>query len=95
MKQGVVDATKIPNFSAVKPAVKKLFWRGKDGWDESWFDHAAAVVGSRRITEYGRRVVDKIVPQLVNGGATVISGMMYGVDQAAHRACMECGGNRL
>ena len=48
------------------------------------------------MTQYGQRVVEeKLVPQLVSGGVTVISGMMYGVDQAAHRACMECGGRTV
>ena len=53
------------------------------------------VVGSRRMTSYGRRVVEKIVPQLVAGGWTIVSGMMYGVDQAAHEVCIECGGKTI
>ena len=53
------------------------------------------VVGSRRMTSYGRRVVEKIVPELVAGGWTIVSGMMYGVDQAAHEVCIECGGKTI
>jgi len=53
------------------------------------------VVGSRRMTSYGRRVVEKIVPQLVADGWTIVSGMMYGVDQAAHEVCIECGGKTI
>lgn len=47
------------------------------------------------MTSYGRRVVEKIVPQLVSGGWTIVSGMMYGVDQAAHEVCIECGGKTI
>ena len=47
------------------------------------------------MTSYGRRVVEKIVPQLVAGGWTIVSGMMYGVDQAAHEVCLDCGGKTI
>lgn len=53
------------------------------------------VVGSRRMTGYGKRVVEKIVPELVHQGWTIVSGMMYGVDQAAHEICIECGGKTI
>ncbi|KKU02734.1 MAG: protecting protein DprA protein [Candidatus Amesbacteria bacterium GW2011_GWC2_45_19] len=53
------------------------------------------MVGSRRMTSYGRRVVEKIVPELVQQGWTIVSGMMYGVDQAAHEVCIECGGKTI
>jgi len=53
------------------------------------------VVGSRRMTSYGRRVVEKIVPSLVQQGWTIVSGMMYGVDQTAHEVCIECGGKTI
>ncbi len=47
------------------------------------------------MTSYGRRVVERIVPGLVAGGWTIVSGMMYGVDQAAHEVCIECGGKTI
>lgn len=53
------------------------------------------VVGSRRMTSYGKRVVEKIVPELVASGWTIVSGMMYGVDQVAHEVCIECGGKTI
>lgn len=59
------------------------------------FSKCMAVVGSRRMTSYGRRVVEKIVPQLTFDGWTIVSGLMYGVDQAAHEVCLECGGKTI
>jgi len=53
------------------------------------------IVGSRRMTDYGRRVIEKIVPQLVADGWTIVSGFMYGVDQYAHKVCMENGGRTI
>lgn len=54
-----------------------------------------AVVGSRRMTDYGSRVIERIVPGLVEAGVVIVSGFMYGVDQAAHRTCLECGGKTI
>lgn len=76
-----------------KRAPKQLWYQGK--WDPKLFEKCAAVVGSRRITEYGRRIVEKIVPKLVDDGWTIVSGMMYGTDQAAHRAAMSYGGHTI
>jgi DNA processing protein len=51
-----------------------------------------AVVGSRRITEYGKMVIKKMVPSLVENKKVIVSGLMYGTDQAAHREALACGG---
>lgn len=72
---------------------KQLYYRGT--WDEALFTKCAAVVGSRRMTQYGRVVVEKLVPKLVQEGYTIVSGFMYGVDQAAHRECLACGGRTI
>lgn len=71
----------------------KLYYQGE--WREELFAKCVAVVGSRRMTEYGRRAIEKIVPQLVQDGWTIVSGFMYGVDQYAHRTCVECGGKTI
>lgn len=53
---------------------------------------AIAVVGSRRVTSYGREMAEGIVVDLVRAGVGVVSGMMYGVDEVAHRAAILGGG---
>lgn len=77
----------------LKDPPKQLYYRGT--WDESLFTKCVAVVGSRRMTQYGRMVVEKLVPQLVEAGYTIISGFMYGVDQTAHRQCLAVGGRTI
>lgn len=47
------------------------------------------VVGSRRMTSYGRQVLDKVLPNLIDQGITIISGFMYGVDTYAHTLSVE------
>jgi len=59
------------------------------------FTSCIAVVGSRRISGYGRRVIDAIVPRLVYEKKTIISGFMYGVDQYAHDVCIKNGGKTI
>lgn len=48
-----------------------------------------AIVGSRKPTPYGKDVTEKIVRGLVGYGATIVSGLAYGIDAAAHRAAVE------
>lgn len=47
-----------------------------------------AVVGTRHIDDYGRQVVAKLASQLAILNPTIVSGFMYGVDVAAHRAAL-------
>lgn len=59
------------------------------------FDKSIAIVGSRRMSRYGREVVEKFVGQLVMAKVTIISGFMYGIDSEAHRQCLEMGGKTV
>lgn len=72
---------------------KDLFVAGT--WNPSLCTDCVAVIGTRRITEYGRRIVETIVPQLVFEGKTIVSGFMYGVDQYAHEICVANGGKTI
>ncbi|RJR24763.1 DNA-protecting protein DprA [Candidatus Microgenomates bacterium] len=72
---------------------KKLFFRGK--WDNSLFEKSLAIVGSRRMTNYGERVLEMLIPSLVAEKTAIISGFMYGVDTKAHQECLECGGRTI
>ncbi len=56
---------------------------------------AVAVVGTRRVTKYGRQVTQELVAGLVRNGVTVISGLARGVDAIAHRTALEHGGRTI
>jgi DNA processing protein len=62
------------------------------GEAESWPELCVAVVGTRTVSEYGRRATKYIVSGLVEMGVGVISGMARGVDSVAHRAALKAGG---
>lgn len=72
---------------------KGLYYIGH--FEEKILTKCVTVVGSRKMTEYGRQVIRKLVPQLVEFGKVIVSGLMYGVDQTAHRECIDCGGKTV
>jgi len=45
-----------------------------------------AVVGTRRYTEYGKMVVEKIIPEIAQAGIIITSGMAQGIDTLSHLA---------
>lgn len=51
-----------------------------------------AVVGTRKMTSYGRQAVERLVPPLARNGLTIVSGLALGVDAAAHLAALDTGG---
>ncbi len=54
-----------------------------------------ALVGSRASTGYGDRVAAQLAGAAAGRGTAVVSGGAYGVDGAAHRAALACGGTTL
>ncbi len=51
-----------------------------------------ALVGTRRMTDYGKREGYRIARDLILGGAVVVSGMARGVDTICHRGALDAGG---
>ena len=70
-------------------APKKLYYKGN--WDDEIFENCLSVVGSRRLTSYGRRMTEKLVTEIAAADVTIVSGFMYGGDEAAHSSAVKCG----
>lgn len=79
--------------TAVRPSITEFWYRGD--LTDGILDKTIAVVGSRRMSRYGKQVLSEVVPRLVAAGYTIVSGLMYGVDQEAHRVCLENGGRAV
>lgn len=47
-----------------------------------------AIVGTRKVTAYGRSVTEKITREVVSDGFCTISGCMYGVDELVHQVTL-------
>lgn len=48
-----------------------------------------AIVGTRKATEYGKALVEKIVEDLVPHQALIVSGLAYGIDIQAHKQSLK------
>jgi DNA processing protein len=46
------------------------------------------VVGSRKITNYGQRVIEELIDGLCGQNITIVSGLAYGVDAVAHKTAL-------
>ncbi|MYE23845.1 MAG: DNA-processing protein DprA, partial [Gammaproteobacteria bacterium] len=53
---------------------------------------AVAVVGSRRCTRQGRDTAFALSRDLAGQGLTIVSGLAYGIDAAAHRGALASAG---
>ncbi|MDT8897477.1 DNA-processing protein DprA [Thermanaerothrix sp. 4228-RoL] len=56
---------------------------------------AVAVVGTRQVSAYGRKVTEQLAVTLAHHGVTVVSGLARGVDALAHEATLNAGGRTL
>lgn len=69
-----------------------LFVRGSIEPGDDW---SVAVVGTRRLTAYGRQVAEELGAFLARNGVTVVSGLARGVDRHAHEAAIKSGGRTI
>jgi len=65
-----------------------LFYKGTDSVNKP---RMVAIVGTRNATEYGKNFTLKLVDELAEMKAVVVSGLAYGIDIAAHKACLHAG----
>ncbi|TNF28416.1 MAG: DNA-protecting protein DprA [Bacteroidetes bacterium] len=52
-------------------------------------ERSVAVVGTRNATRYGKEMTEKLVEELSVPRVTIVSGLAYGIDIAAHRAALK------
>lgn len=71
-----------------------LWVRGRGRLDEA-ASTGIALIGSRAASRYGEQVTSSLVGGLVADNWAVISGGAFGIDGAAHRAALACGGQTM
>ncbi|MBF0327787.1 MAG: DNA-protecting protein DprA [Nitrospirae bacterium] len=69
-----------------------LFVKGALAEDDQY---SVAIVGSRKMTGYGRTVAGQISSGLARCGLTVISGMARGIDTVAHTTALDVKGRTI
>ncbi len=48
-----------------------------------------SVIGTRSFSDYGRKICEELIEQLKPFGVLVVSGLAYGIDVIAHKACLK------
>lgn len=75
----------------IVPPASRLYWSGLDF--ASWINRPkVSIVGSRKMTAYGKSVTEKLAHELALKGVVVISGLAYGIDITAHRSALQARG---
>jgi DNA processing protein len=77
---------------AAPPAVLHVLSEAFDDYQYAVHYPAVAIVGARRPSEYGVEVAAALGRDLAAAGITVISGLAFGIDTAAHRGALERDG---
>lgn len=90
--------------------LSKLYEAGSDSWQTKppkklfvvgeFPEHRNArkvvsIVGSRASTSYGEQVAYDAAKLLAENGVIIVSGLAYGIDAAAHRGCLDGGGETV
>lgn len=53
---------------------------------------AAAIIGARECSAYGRQTAEHMAKELAEAGVTIISGLARGIDGAGHKGALDGGG---
>lgn len=73
------------------PAI--IYYKGAN--PNEGFEKAIASIGTRKPTHFGFNAINYLIPQWVNEGFAIISGLAAGADRLSHIACMVEGGRTI
>lgn len=67
-----------------------IFVKGKVPEDDR---PAAAIIGARNCTNYGKQMASSLAAELSGAGIQIISGLAWGIDGAGHLGALKAGGD--
>lgn len=70
-----------------------IYYRGN--YSDSDFLKSIAIVGSRKMSGYGKSVIEKLAGGFVDRGFVVVSGMAFGIDRESHIQTISSGGKTV
>ncbi len=65
-----------------------LYYRGSANLN---YSRIISIVGTRKITEYGKWMGKKIIEELADSNILIVSGLAYGADTIAHQTALDMG----
>lgn len=72
----------------INDAPSLLYVKGNADFNKS---KVISIVGTRKATDYGKNITEKLVEELIPHDPLIISGLAYGIDITAHRAALKNG----
>ncbi|HZR43031.1 MAG TPA: DNA-processing protein DprA [Ktedonobacteraceae bacterium] len=57
--------------------------------------YTLGIVGTRKMSTYGRQVTEHFTQELVKGKVTIVSGLALGIDTVAHTTALDAGGRTI
>jgi len=90
--QTLVDKNYPENLKKIDNPPFVLFVKGKIKPQDRL---SLAVVGTRKMSLYGREITQNLTQQLVKSGLTIVSGLAYGVDTIAHQTTLANKGRTI
>ena len=79
------------DFLRISPGVDHIYVQS-DNWDDILARPRLAIVGSRKVSPYGRHATELLATELAKAGVVIVSGLAIGIDAIAHNACLAAGG---
>jgi DNA processing protein len=87
------DATYPPLLRKIDYAPPVLYICGSFTDDDRRY--SMGIVGTRKMSTYGRQVTEHFAAELARGNMTIVSGLAQGVDTIAHTTALDVGGRTL
>ncbi len=88
----IQDESYPANLKAIYDPPQVLYVKGELLPGDSF---SVSVVGTRSASSYGKTVAEKLSNHLAARGVTVVSGMAYGIDTAAHKGALSASGRTI
>lgn len=76
----------------IKNPPKCIYYKGNI---ELLEEPGISIVGSRKCTNYGKKMATEFSKKLSEYGVTIVSGMAKGIDSFAHKETIKVGGNTI
>jgi len=92
VKKLMLDDSAYPNSLRELAQPPKQLFTQSDDWEDLMTRPRVAIIGSRKVSAYGRQVTTKLAGELAAQGIVIVSGLALGVDGLAHQAALDAGG---
>ncbi len=63
-----------------------IFYKGSCNWNKR---NIISIVGTRKMSEYGKQTVERLIQEISNYNPIIVSGLAFGVDSASHKFALE------